>query len=154
MSEMTPRQASETAGANYASFKKWVRAAEVTRKGGRQNLDYADQAQQSVERSMAYITANPNSEFARSAKESMSRNEYQRDAAIEMVGKLATQAARTELKANATEREGKAFYEANNGALQDAAAAEAMLDGVHINVQQPPEIAQEVPVHTPEHIDQ
>jgi hypothetical protein len=153
--QLTPKAASEIAGKNYQDYKLRVESAGI-------NQDEAELWKQDA---MSYqdvldgVVPDTYSEGLRGhfgkmgvpedAKTVLERSKH---ASLRKVGEYATNVATNEVEGRRILNEGRSFNEANNGALQDAATAEAMLDGVHINVQQQAEGAQQVPVQTAEHV--
>jgi hypothetical protein len=138
--QLTQKQASETAGKNYQEYKTRVEAADINQ----HEVEWYKQDAKDAQDVIDGILPTP-SDSSREKLEQFKQN------ALENVGKYATLVAANETEGRKALNEGRAFYKANNGALQTAAAAEAELQGVRINVQQAAEAAQQIAVRVPEH---
>lgn len=138
--ELTPKQTSETAAKNYQDYKMRVESADLNQ----HEADWFKQDAKDAQDLIDHVKTDPH-DVSREKLEQFKQN------ALENVGKYATYVATNEVDARRLLNEGRAFYEANSGVLQTAATAEAELDGVHIDVQQAAEAAQQIPVRVPEH---
>jgi hypothetical protein len=94
-----------------------------------------------------YEKMSPEALAEKGGQEYLEGKASQRDLLVRQAGEWALAHTTAKMAADEALQESKEHYKANEGAYFDAAHAEAMLDGVHINVQQQQEAAQPVEVH-------